>query len=334
MTVQDAQHLLGLTGSYTADELKAAYKKMAILHHPDKGGDVSIMKKINVAYDKLSNILGGTHVSPEDRMAQYHRSREQDRIFLVSALGKVKQVLNIHAFTNHFKAIFGQEFSVQIKENVEDTYASLSAEFANHTRSTVLDLRINVSAVERHNHGLSHGAFGINMYVATSILHNRRKIKLAQQNYRFEHDFSVLTNPEALFPAKKLGKKKDGKPSKFAKKDAILSFQKELHAEFRDDWLFIPLPHADGMKLTLYRNVFMRTAGWGINGVYQKSRRVASLSTVVTFPESEVSISWLIDHIKEIQKLSSPDQIKDRMEHLAAEYKANRQKIDPQAWEG
>lgn len=334
MSVQDAQHLLGLKGSYSADELKAAYKRMAILHHPDKGGDVSVMQRINVAYDKLSNILGGTHTSPEDRMAQYHRSREEDRIFLIAALGKVKQVLNVQTFAHHFTAVFGEEFSIQLKETIEGNYASLSVEFANHMRSTVLDLRVNVSAAERHNTGLSHGAVGINMYVATSILHNRRKIKITQQNYRFEHDYSVLTNPESLFPAKKLGKKKDAKATKFSKKDAILSFQKELHAEFRDDWLYIPLPQSDGMRLALYRTVFMRSASWGINGVYQKSRRVVTISTVVTFPETEASMSWLIDHIKNIQKLKDPEEINHHVQRLASEYKANRQKIDPVAWEG
>lgn len=36
--------------------LKAAYKKACLKHHPDKGGDVEIMKLVNAAYDFLKNM--------------------------------------------------------------------------------------------------------------------------------------------------------------------------------------------------------------------------------------------------------------------------------------
>eukprot|EP00192_Tetraselmis_astigmatica_P018005 CAMPEP_0117688172 /NCGR_PEP_ID=MMETSP0804-20121206/23648_1 /TAXON_ID=1074897 /ORGANISM="Tetraselmis astigmatica, Strain CCMP880" /LENGTH=130 /DNA_ID=CAMNT_0005500527 /DNA_START=256 /DNA_END=648 /DNA_ORIENTATION=+ len=47
--------LLGVPQSASADELKKAYKKSAIKHHPDKGGDVEIFKQISHAYDVLSD---------------------------------------------------------------------------------------------------------------------------------------------------------------------------------------------------------------------------------------------------------------------------------------
>lgn len=34
------------------DELKKAYRAAAMKHHPDHGGDVEIMKKVNAAYDE------------------------------------------------------------------------------------------------------------------------------------------------------------------------------------------------------------------------------------------------------------------------------------------
>lgn len=33
--------------------IKAAYRTLAVLYHPDKGGDVELMKRINGAYEKL-----------------------------------------------------------------------------------------------------------------------------------------------------------------------------------------------------------------------------------------------------------------------------------------
>ena len=46
---------LGVSESATQDEIKKAYRKLALEHHPDKGGDEERFKKISVAYDILSN---------------------------------------------------------------------------------------------------------------------------------------------------------------------------------------------------------------------------------------------------------------------------------------
>ena len=45
----------------TLEELKAIYKALAMKHHPDRGGDLETMKEINATYDRLFEILKGTH---------------------------------------------------------------------------------------------------------------------------------------------------------------------------------------------------------------------------------------------------------------------------------
>lgn len=44
-------------GIQTLTELKTQYKKLAMVFHPDKGGDTEKMKAINNEYEKLFNIL-------------------------------------------------------------------------------------------------------------------------------------------------------------------------------------------------------------------------------------------------------------------------------------
>ena len=39
------------------NELKAAYKKLAVEHHPDMGGDVRVMQEINAEYDRIFQLL-------------------------------------------------------------------------------------------------------------------------------------------------------------------------------------------------------------------------------------------------------------------------------------
>jgi DnaJ family protein A protein 2 len=46
---------LGIGKDAGADEIKKAYRKKAIVNHPDKGGDEEIFKEITVAYECLSD---------------------------------------------------------------------------------------------------------------------------------------------------------------------------------------------------------------------------------------------------------------------------------------
>ena len=38
----------------TAEQLKSVYRRLAMLYHPDKGGNLGVMQKINVEYSLLS----------------------------------------------------------------------------------------------------------------------------------------------------------------------------------------------------------------------------------------------------------------------------------------
>lgn len=47
--------ILGISRDATADEIKKAYKKAALAHHPDKGGDVEKFKEVNAAAETLTD---------------------------------------------------------------------------------------------------------------------------------------------------------------------------------------------------------------------------------------------------------------------------------------
>ena len=51
----DYYELLGVQPNATPIEIKKAYRKLAMKHHPDKVGDVEQFKKIQTAYDTLSD---------------------------------------------------------------------------------------------------------------------------------------------------------------------------------------------------------------------------------------------------------------------------------------
>ena len=48
-----AWDILGVLRTASKEEIRKAYLKMAMANHPDRGGDTELMKKINLAYERL-----------------------------------------------------------------------------------------------------------------------------------------------------------------------------------------------------------------------------------------------------------------------------------------
>jgi len=51
----DYYNILGVSKSATQDDIKRAYRKLAMKHHPDRGGDQAKFQKIQEAYDTLGD---------------------------------------------------------------------------------------------------------------------------------------------------------------------------------------------------------------------------------------------------------------------------------------
>jgi hypothetical protein len=53
--VIDYYYILGARPEASRAEIKAAYRQAALANHPDRGGDAAVMKRINAAYEVLSD---------------------------------------------------------------------------------------------------------------------------------------------------------------------------------------------------------------------------------------------------------------------------------------
>lgn len=53
----EAERMLGLSGAYTADDVKRAKRAAAMEHHPDRGGDGATAARMNAAADLLAELL-------------------------------------------------------------------------------------------------------------------------------------------------------------------------------------------------------------------------------------------------------------------------------------
>lgn len=325
LSVSDAMKILGLTAqTFTQDDLKKAYKQAAIANHPDKGGDLETMKRINAAHEKLKAISGSKTGSMNVDPNWFNRAREKDLQFVRRAFLKVQQAFNPKVFQKHFEEIFDEKFELTLVTNDNkgsfSAYAEQEAQWANATKTTVITLRLTVSAASRHNSGLGAENVDVSVGVFPEIYHNKKKIKLTQKTWSHETDYRILSNPEAIFPKAKMMVKKDAKGGKFSKKDALLALRRELGATTfdNDGFIKVPLPKVQGKDahVLLYRTTWMGSGSYGTNGIYVNSRKVEGLAALV-LGETLEKITWLIEQLKTVQKLSDVQDVKQAMSKIA-----------------
>lgn len=91
----DYYSILGVSKNASQDEIKKAYRKLAMQHHPDKGGSETKFKEISVAYDTLSN--------PQKR-ADYDNPQPQFRF----NSRNVNENFGHNPFDDMFAQMFGQ----------------------------------------------------------------------------------------------------------------------------------------------------------------------------------------------------------------------------------
>lgn len=74
------------------DQLKAVYKKLALQHHPDRGGDTRTMQDINAAYDALE---GGKGTGADNTPFYTYRTRSTNNDYQdsVKKLDKLSRYL-------------------------------------------------------------------------------------------------------------------------------------------------------------------------------------------------------------------------------------------------
>lgn len=73
----------------TLNELKAAYKRLAMLHHPDRGGDLRTMQAINAEYDAMFERLKRAEADGDEPQANRTAEVAEDFRKVVDALLKL-----------------------------------------------------------------------------------------------------------------------------------------------------------------------------------------------------------------------------------------------------
>jgi len=77
----------------TLEELKSLYRKLAMLHHPDRGGSEEEMKAVNNEFDKLFPRLKNVHKNKEG--VKYERETEESPDFFKDLIAELMKMEGI-----------------------------------------------------------------------------------------------------------------------------------------------------------------------------------------------------------------------------------------------
>mgnify|MGYP001414791803 CR=1 FL=1 len=119
----DYYTVLGLAKNSTPEEIKRAFKKKAMKHHPDKGGDSDAFKRITEAYEVLSN--------PKKRQEYDNPRPTNDFNFKSSNMDDI------------FSSMFRQDRSQQFKNRDITVHADLELHDCYHGKNLIIGYRLS-----------------------------------------------------------------------------------------------------------------------------------------------------------------------------------------------
>ena len=213
LSQSDAMDIMGISGEFTSDDVKKKYKELAIINHPDKGGDSETMKKINNAYDVLKNKTGLSSKTTFDWDKMDKEYQElANRIVEI-----VKGAFNPNVFTDYFEKVFGKPFKLEkvkyIGEHTKDSYGSPSHAGLNATFDSVdgtmsfnIIADVYLSSI-KNSTGLPSPSMSLPLTATSVGFFNGRKFKLFNSFWKsFKLDAKSFNKPEEFFPEVKLKK--------------------------------------------------------------------------------------------------------------------------------
>lgn len=128
--------ILNVASDSTSSQIKAAYRKLAKKHHPDKGGDPALFHRIQEAYDILSNSLSRREYDRKRRQQPFEGERYRTVVPVVS-----KQTVDIF---DDLVDVFSRRLGLESKAPYDVDIILTNAEAAYGAN---LELRIPVKRI-------------------------------------------------------------------------------------------------------------------------------------------------------------------------------------------
>lgn len=127
--------LLGLQPSCTQDDIKKAYRSLAMKHHPDRGGDTAYFQKITEAYNTLSD---------ENKRAEYDlNSNGGPQSFNFGGMGDFQDIFGnifkfgpgFHAYEQHHNPRKNRDLNIRCQISLKESFTGVELEASYTTLS-------------------------------------------------------------------------------------------------------------------------------------------------------------------------------------------------------
>ena len=157
----DYYSTLGVPKGASEDDIKQAYRKLAMKHHPDRGGDQTQFQKIQEAYATLSD---------PGKRAQYDNPQPQGFEFHFGAGNPFEDIFSQFARGGadpfgHMRQRRNKDLRVELRMSLADTLTeqtkTISVQTTNGERQTV---QVQIPRGIRSGHSMRYGGLGDNMF--------------------------------------------------------------------------------------------------------------------------------------------------------------------------
>ena len=312
MSASEAEQLFGLTGSYSAADVKKMWRKLSLQYHPDRGGSTEMMKKVNVAYDLLKK--GGTvkKMSQQDKAEQYWTQINKNKDI---AKKHIEKTFDSSIYLKHLETVTGRKFEVASEEIVSPKFSptiSLKVRFQSVEGFDTFDLSLTIQMpiVTQQLSGQGQKEEYDVLFSGNAIL-SGKNYKLYHNNRGYKSINSLdISNPEIVFPKAKIKrhmKITSKKPLK--KKDVETYFKTAKRARKTTFGDYIIDLKDEGMHIMVTRNVFLRKGSYQI-GLYKRKNKFGydPINSYIAFvPEGP---NAFLDMLEELGKSKSTDVLK------------------------
>jgi len=312
MSAAEAEQLFGLSGSYTAADVKKIWRKMSLQHHPDKGGSTEMMKKVNVAYDLLKR--GGTvkKVSQQDKADAFWAEMNKNKEIAIKYIEKnfVSSV-----YLKHLEKVTGRKFEIMSEKLNNKKFSftvGLKVRFHSVEGFDVFDLTLTIQPPSGPTKQLSkQGQEEYTVIFSGDAMLDGKDYRLYYNNRGYKSISSLdISNPEIVFPKAKIKrhmKVTSKKPLK--KRDIETYFNTAKRAGKTTFGDYIINLKDDERYIIVTRQVFMRKASYSL-GLYKKKGKFnydPINSYIALVPEGP---NAFLDMLEELGETKSTDVYK------------------------
>lgn len=112
MNLNEAQVMFGIDANLEPKELKSAYRKLAIQHHPDRGGNTETMQKLNEAYELL--LKHSVVKAQRFDWAAYRAQRAEIGERASSILMQILECVDLEGISERMSEIFDKAGNISI----------------------------------------------------------------------------------------------------------------------------------------------------------------------------------------------------------------------------